>query len=251
MASKFYAIVIGAGTGTGSAAARRFAKSYPVVLMARSPASYQDAVDAINASGGQAVGVSADAADEGSLKAAFARVRDELLPGHKLAAAVYNVGANFKRAPFLEATVADLDWSLGGNVRGTFLFAQQTIPLLLETAAAAAARPPHPPTLILTGATASLRGAAHCAGFAAGMAARRALGQSLAREFGPRGVHVAHAVVDGVIDIPRTSGYNVNGGAEDGKLDPDAIAESYWHLHTQPRSAFTQELDLRPYVEKF
>ncbi|KAK8093740.1 hypothetical protein PG997_000425 [Apiospora hydei] len=244
MASKFYALVIGAGTGTGSAAARRFAKSYPVVLMARSPASYQDAVDAINAAGGQAVGVSADAADEGSLKAAFARIRDELLPGHQLAAAVYNVGANFKRAPFLEATVEDLDGSLGGNVRGTFLFAQQTIPLLLETAAA---RPPHPPTLILTGATASLRGAAHCAGFAAGMAARRALGQSLAREFGPRGVHVAHAVVDGVIDIPRTKGTMSTAARRTGSW----IRMRYWHLHTQPRSAFTQELDLRPYVEKF
>ncbi|KAK8039825.1 short-chain dehydrogenase [Apiospora rasikravindrae] len=248
MASKFYAIVIGAGTGTGTAAARRFAQSYPVVLMARSPASYQDAVDSINAAGGQAVGVRADAADESSLQAAFARVRDELLPGHRLAAAVYNVGANFKRAPFLESTVADFDGSIAGNARGAFLFAQQTIPLLLESVDA---NPPHPPTLIITGATASMRGAANCSGFAAGMAARRALGQSLAREFGPRGVHVAHAVIDGVIDIPRTKGYNVNEGAEDGKLDPDAIAESYWHLHTQHRSAFTQELDLRPYVEKF
>ncbi|KAK8129652.1 short chain dehydrogenase [Apiospora kogelbergensis] len=241
MASKFYAIVIGAGTGTGSAAARRFAKSYPVVLMARSPASYQDTVDGINASGGQAVGVNADAADPASLKSAFDRIRDELLPGHRLAAAVYNVGANFKRAPFLEAKVEDFDGSIAGNARGFFLFAQQTIPLLLESVDAA---PPYPPTLIITGATASMRGAANCAGFAAGMVARRALGQSLAREFGPRGVHVAHAVIDGAYD-------NVNGGVEDGKLDPDAIAESYWHLHTQHRSAFTQELDLRPYVEKF
>ncbi|KAK8078123.1 oxidoreductase [Apiospora saccharicola] len=248
MASKFYAIVIGAGTGTGSAAARRFSPAYPVVLMARSPASYQDAVDGINASGGRAVGVSADAADPASLQAAFARIRDELLPGHRLAAAVYNVGANFKRAPFLEAKVEDFDSSVAGNARGFFLFAQQTIPLLLESVDAS---PPHPPTLIITGATASMRGAANCSGFAAGMTARRAIGQSLAREFGPKGVHVAHTVIDGVIDIPKTKAYNVNGGVEDGKLDPDAIAESYWHLHTQPRSAFTQELDLRPYVEKF
>ncbi|KAK7980051.1 hypothetical protein PG989_012508 [Apiospora arundinis] len=249
MASKFYAIVIGAGTGTGSAAARRFAKSYPVVLMARSPASYQDCVDGINASGGKAVGVNADAADPASLKAAFDRIRDELLPGHKLAAAVYNVGANFKRAPFLESKVEDFDGSIAGNARGFFLFAQQTIPLLLESVDAS---PAYPPTLLITGATASMRGAANCAGFSAGMVARRAIGQSLAREFGPKGVHVAHAVIDGVIDIPRTKAYgNINGGVEDGKLDPDAIAESYWHLHTQHRSAFTQELDLRPYVEKF
>lgn len=79
----------------------------------------------------------------------------------------------------------------------------------------------------------------------------RAVGQSLAREFGPQGVHVAHAIIDGVIDIPRSKGWTVNGGAEDGKLNSDAIADNYWHLHTQPRSVFTQELDLRPYVEKW
>lgn len=83
--------------------------------MARSPASYQDTVDGINASGGQAVGVNADAADPASLKSAFDRIRDELLPGHRLAAAVYNVGANFKRAPFLEAKVEDFDGSIAGN----------------------------------------------------------------------------------------------------------------------------------------
>ncbi|KAK6844546.1 short chain dehydrogenase [Apiospora arundinis] len=247
MASKFYAIVIGAGTGTGSAAARRFAKSYPVVLMARSPASYQDCVDGINASGGKAVGVNADAADPASLQAAFDRIRDELLPGHKLAAAVYNVGANFKRAPFLESKVEDFDGSVAGNA---------VLPLRPTNHPPSLGErrrlPGLPPTLLITGATASMRGAANCAGFSAGMVARRAIGQSLAREFGPKGVHVAHAVIDGVIDIPRTKAYvNINGGVEDGKLDPDAIAESYWHLHTQHRSAFTQELDLRPYVEKF
>jgi hypothetical protein len=125
----------------------------------------------------------------------------------------------------------------------------------------------HPPTLIITGATASSKGSALFHTFAAGMFARRALGQSLAREFGPKGVHVAHAIIDGVIDIPRTKGYNVNGGVEDGKLDPDSvsvwkcckrpdltglqIAETYWGLHTQHRSGFAQEIDLRPFVEKF
>lgn len=79
----------------------------------------------------------------------------------------------------------------------------------------------------------------------------RAIGQSLAREFHPQGVHVAHAIIDAVIDIPRTKNYNVNGGIEGGKTDPNAIADAYWHLHTQPKSAFTQEIDIRPFVEKF
>ena len=79
----------------------------------------------------------------------------------------------------------------------------------------------------------------------------RAVGQSLAREFGPQGVHVAHAIIDGVIDIPRTRDYQINGGVEDGKLNSDAIADTYWMLHSQGRSAWTQEIDLRPFVEKW
>ena len=79
----------------------------------------------------------------------------------------------------------------------------------------------------------------------------RATGQSLAREFGPKGVHVAHVIIDGVIDTPAAKNWAINNGAEDGKISPDGIAEAYWNLHTQPRSTFTQELDIRPYVEKW
>jgi len=104
--------------------------------------------------------------------------------------------------------------------RGLFNFAQATLPSLLE----AVPTSPHPPSLIVTGATASLRGGARFGTFAAGKFAVRALSQSLAREFGPQGVHVAHVIVDGVIDIPRTRGYTVNEGKEDGKLDPDAVS---------------------------
>ncbi|KAM3069871.1 hypothetical protein ACMFMG_010580 [Clarireedia jacksonii] len=101
-----------------------------------------------------------------------------------------------------------------------FLFAQKVLPLLLESVSSS----PHPPSLIVTGATASLRGSAQLSTFAHGKFALRATAQSLAREFGPQGVHVAHAIIDGVIDIPRTKGYNVNGGAEDGKISPDAVS---------------------------
>lgn len=110
-----------------------------------------------------------------------------------------------------------LELTLGS--RSFFAFAQETLPLLLS----ATDTSPHPPTLLITGATASVRGSAYFSTFAAGKFALRALGQSLAREFGPRGVHVAHVVVDGVIDIPRLEGLEVNGGVADGKISPHAV----------------------------
>ncbi|KAJ1338507.1 (S,S)-butanediol dehydrogenase [Microdochium nivale] len=246
MSSKLFVVIAGAGTGTGRATALLFAKSYPVVLLARKTDSFQDTVSEINSAGGKALGISADAADAQSVGAAFDKIKAEL-PDHKLAVAVYNVSAGFVRKPFLELSVQEFDASIEASARGFFNFAQATLPLLLDAVPSSK----HAPTLIATGATASVRGSANFATFASGMFARRALSQSLAREFGPQGVHVAHAIIDGVIDIPRTAGYNVNGGIEDSKLSAHAIADSYWHLHTQPRSAFTHELDLRPFVEKF
>lgn len=105
---------------------------------------------------------------------------------------------------------------------GLFLFAQSTLPLLLESVDSS----PHPPSLIVTGATASIRGSAKFANFAAGKFAARAITQSLAREFGPRGVHVAHAIIDGGIDIPRLAEYKhkFNNGAPDGLISPDSVS---------------------------
>src|SRR5437870_4850548 len=104
--------------------------------------------------------------------------------------------------------------------KGFFLFAQATLPLLLGSVSSS----PHPPSLIITGATASLRGSANMSSFASGKFALRATGQSLAREFGPQGVHVVHAIIDGVIDIPRTKDWPANGGVQDGKIDSDAVS---------------------------
>jgi NAD(P)-dependent dehydrogenase (short-subunit alcohol dehydrogenase family) len=106
------------------------------------------------------------------------------------------------------------------NRKGFFLFAQATLPLLLDAVSSS----PHPPSLIITGATASLRGSATMSSFASGKFALRATGQSLAREFGPKGIHVAHAIIDGVIDIPRTRDWPINGGVEDGKINSDAVS---------------------------
>ncbi|KAL6860941.1 hypothetical protein J3F83DRAFT_768687 [Trichoderma novae-zelandiae] len=246
MAPPFFAIISGVGSGTGASLARRFAKAYAVVLLSRRPASYEPLVAEINAAGGTALGITADASDPAAVDAAFARIEGEL-PGARLAAAVYNGHAGMARRPFLELKLEDLTTSLGTAANGFFIFAQKTLPLLLASVPSS----PHPPTLLVTGATASVRGSALFSTFAAGKFAQRALAQSLAREFGPKGVHVALAVIDGGIDTPWGKDRVVNNGVEDGKISPEAIAESYWHLHTQHRSCFTQELDIRPYVEKF
>ncbi|KAI9056015.1 hypothetical protein LZ554_000947 [Drepanopeziza brunnea f. sp. 'monogermtubi'] len=245
-ANTFYSIVAGVGAGTGRSVALRFARTYPVALLARNPENYESIVREINAAGGKAIGVSTDVSSESSVKNAFTEIEREF-KGKKLAAAVYNVGGKFIRKPFLELTKDEYEAGYTANGTGFFLFAQATLPSLLSSVPSS----PHPPSLIVTGATASLRGGASMSSFASGKFALRATAQSLAREFGPQGIHVAHAIIDGVIDIPRTKEWAVNGGVEDGKISPDAIADSYWYLHTQPRSHFTQELDMRPFVEKF
>ncbi|ORY63286.1 uncharacterized protein BCR38DRAFT_436421 [Pseudomassariella vexata] len=246
MAPKLYAIVVGAGPGTGRASAVRFSKSYPVVVIARNSSSYEAAVKDVTESGGRAIGISADASDPASLDQAFEYISQEL-PDHKLAAAIYNVSGGYAVKSFVEIKPEELEESLDGNVRGFFHFAQRTLPLLED----AVPHSEHPPTLVVTGATASVRGSAKFATFALGKWAKRGIAQSLAREYGPKGVHVAHAVIDGVIDIPRTSTLYVNGGVSDGKISAISIAETYWSLHTQHRSGFTWEVDIRPYVEKW
>lgn len=198
----------------------RFAQKYPVVLFARRPESYESTLADVEKAGGKAIGISADVADPESLKKAFDDINKQFPDSH-LAAAVYNVGSGgFAKKPFLELTEKDLNASIDGSIRSFFHFAQATIPRLLD----AVPNSHYPPTLILTGATASIKGSAQFSTFAAGKWGQRAMHQSLAREFGPKGVHVAHAVIDGVIDIPRTKEWAANDGVEDGKISPDAVS---------------------------
>ncbi|EXJ77825.1 hypothetical protein A1O3_08984 [Capronia epimyces CBS 606.96] len=248
VSNKFFALVAGIGPGTGRSVALKFSEFYPVVLLARHPESYSDVVAQINKAGGRAIGISADATDEASLASAFETINKEF-EGLQLVAAIYNVRPNSRpsRKPFLELNLEDLDVSLNGNVRGLFTFAQRTVPLLLKSVDSS----PHPPTLIVTGATASIRGSKLWSVIAAGKSAGRILTQSLAREFGPAGVHVAHAIIDGGIDVPDAAHAANNDVTPDGKISPFAIAESYWNLHTQHKSAFTQEIDVRPFNEHF
>lgn len=262
MAPSPIAIIAGVGPGTGAAVARRFAQTYPVVLLARSTSNYEPVVDEINKSGGKAVGISADITDEESVNGAFDQIKqgDLWKDGGEfgVAAAVFNLGGGFVRKPFLELTKEEFEsgWKTNGFVRffffffhlfssipllllcglnrrtnrtGAYLFSRSVLPLLLASGSAQST-PKYPPTLIFTGATASIRGSANFSPFATGKFALRALSQSLAREFGPKGVHVAHAIIDGVIDIPRTKGYVFKD--EDAKIGPDAVST----FHSQPNS---------------
>ncbi|KAF2164268.1 hypothetical protein M409DRAFT_68119 [Zasmidium cellare ATCC 36951] len=248
MATSRFAVIAGAGAGTGAAIARRFAQKYPVFLLARSPDSYNSTVEEITASGGQAYGVSADISSAKDVKKALDEIEQKVGKDASCAAALFNASARPAWKPFMDLTEADFDASYAISGKGAFHFAQATIPWLLKDAKNGS--PEYSPTLIFTGATAALRGSANLAAFAPAKFAGRALAQSLAREFGPQGVHVAHVIVDGIIDLPGSKELLKDAGPN-AKLDPNAIAESYWYLHSQPPSAFTHELDLRPFSEKW
>lgn len=135
------------------------------------------------------------------------------------------------------------------NSKGALIFSQAALPLLLQTASKPDGAK-YPPTLIFTGATASVKANAQMASFASGKWALRALSTSIAKEFAPKGIHVAHAIIDGVIDIPRTKEW-LKDMPPEGKIGADDIAETYWNLHTQSNRCFTNEVDIRPMLEKW
>lgn len=240
---------VGAEVGLGAAVARRFARGgLAVVLSGRSAERVEAVAAAIRATGGQAHALAGDLTSADQVQGIAQRVR-ALGP---LRAAVFNA-ASAVRAPTLQIDVDQFTQAWRSSTLAGFLFAQQALQLLLDNGAA-----PDAPTgrgsLLFTGATASLRGRPPFAAFAAAKAGLRSLSQTLAREFGPQGVHVAHVVIDGGIDGERlrsSAPERVAQAGAHGLLQPDAIAESYWQLHLQHRSAWTQELDLRPFKENF
>ena len=232
------AAVLGIGPGLGAAVARRFAREgYAVALMARREESLAPVRDEIEGEGGTSLPVPTDATDPASVAAAFGRVRDELGEPEVF---VYNAGA-FQTGGILDLLPEDFDACFKANCAGAFYAARQVLPAMVETGRG---------TVLFTGATAALRGSARFSALAVGKFGLRALAQSMAREFGPQGIHVSHVVIDGQIDTPRVREMSPGREAHT-MLSPDAIAETYWQLHSQDRSAWTLELDLRPSVERF
>ncbi len=236
--SERVAAVLGVGPGLGAAVARRFAgEGFDVALMARREESVAGVREEIEGGGGTALSVSTDATDPDSVASAFELVRGELGDPEVF---IYNAGA-FQMGGILDLSPEQFDACFRANCAGAFYAARQVLPAMVEAGRG---------TVLLTGATAALRGSARFSALAVGKFGLRALAQSMAREFGPQGIHVSHVIVDGQIDTPRVREMSP-GREEHTFLSPDAIAETYWLLHSQNPTAWTLELDLRPAVESF
>lgn len=221
-------VVIGVGPGIGAAVAKRFAsEGYRVALVSRTEKTLLTIADEIKASGGQALPVVADAGDRASLKAALKKVAKEL---GEVDVLVYN-SSIVQMGSILEINPDKFSQSFGVSVEGCLTAMQCVVPGMIERKRG---------TVLITGATASLRGGKNFASFAVGKFGLRALAQSAAREFGPQGVHVSHVILDGLVNA-----------ADSTAIAPASVADTYWMLHKQPANTWTHELDLRPSTEKW
>jgi NAD(P)-dependent dehydrogenase (short-subunit alcohol dehydrogenase family) len=234
------ALVIGAGDATGGAIARRFAREgYIACVTRRSADKLAPLVAQIEAEGGRARAFGSDARKEDEMVALVEAIEREVAP---IEVAVFNIGANV-RFPITETTarVYSKVWEMG--CFAGFLMGREVAKAMLPRGRG---------TILFTGASASLRGREGFAAFAGAKAALRALAQSMARELGPKGIHVGHVVIDGAIDtefirsnFPERYALKERGGI----LNPEHIADAYWQLHRQPRDAWTHETELRPWIE--
>jgi NAD(P)-dependent dehydrogenase (short-subunit alcohol dehydrogenase family) len=247
MANRKKAVVLGVGAekGLGAAACRRFAKEgYHVLVAGRTAAKIAKVADAIRAAGGAATPVTVDGTQEAEVIALWDKAMADDGSGGPADLAVFNMGNN-AAVDIREMTARHFEESWRVGCFAGFLFGREAVRRLAPLGRG---------TVIFTGASGSLRGRPRFAAFNATKGGLRLLVQSLAREFGPQGLHIAHAIIDGGIEgerlLSRMPDRKEKAGV-DGLLDIDAIADSYWHLHTQHRSAWTHEIDLRPYKEPF
>ncbi len=236
------AVVVGAGTGTGTEVAKMLARDgYPVVVARRNAEALAPLVDEIEATGGAALAISADASNEDQVVDLFDRAEDRFGPPRFV---LFNA-AGFVMGSILELDARAFEEMWRASSYGGFLVGRE---------AARRMTPKQEGTIVFTGATAAVKANANFAAFAAGKHGLRAVAQSMAKELGPRGVHVAHLIIDGIIDVPRVHENMPDMAAakgEDGLIDPKSIAAAMLWLHRQPRNAWTFELDLRPFKESW
>lgn len=233
------ALIIGAGDHLGSAIAKRFAKEGFVVVATRRRGDLTGLSDEIEALGSRAYGFHSDARNEDQVVELVEKVESDI---GQIDVAVFNVGGNV-RFGIVETTAQVYRKSWEMCAFAGFLIGREVVQRML---------PRERGTILFTGASASLRGASGFAAFAGGKHALRALAQSMARELGPQGIHIGHVVVDGLIENRSTEELFpdlVASKGEDGIIQPDHLAEIYWQLYQQPRTAWTFEIDARPYSE--
>lgn len=239
---KKVALVIGAGDATGGEIAKRFAQGgYITCMTRRNVDKLQPLIQDIEQSGGQAFGFASDARKEDQVIALVEKIEAEIGP---IEVMVFNIGANVP-CSILEETAQKYFkiWEMA--CFSAFLTGREVAKRMVTRERG---------TIIFTGATAGMRGSAYFAAFAGAKHALRALAQSMARELGPRNIHVAHVVIDGAIDtdfIQSSFPAMYAKKEQDGILNPTHIAENYWHIAHQPRDAWTHELDLRPWMEQW
>jgi NAD(P)-dependent dehydrogenase (short-subunit alcohol dehydrogenase family) len=232
------AVIAGVGPGTGASLARAFAREgYPVGLLSRRADSSEPVAEHIRSTGGKALVLPVDVTRRDAVVEAMQKIRAELGPTTVLA---YNA-SGYGRGSFLELDPKQIRQAFDVGVMGAVHLAQAVIPDMLRAGHG---------FISLTGATAALRGRAGFAPLAIAKASLRMLGQSLAREFHPKGIHVLHVIVDGQIDTPKLRARTPE-RSPDSCIPPDAIADAVINGFKQPRNAWTHEIDIRPYVETF
>jgi len=238
--SKGCAIVFGAGAGTGAEIAKLFAShGHPVVVSRRDAAALGTLVKEIEGAQGRALAAAADATNAKQVTGVF----ETTLAAFGVPDVVIFNAAGFARAPLVETTPEAFDAMWRATAFGGFVVGREAAKHMLPVGRG---------TILFTGATAAIKASANFAAFASGKHGLRAVAQSMAKELGPHGIHVAHAIIDGIIDVPRVREHMpelVAQKGEAGLISPRSIAETFYWLHSQPRDAWTFELDLRPFRE--
>ncbi|KAK9458051.1 hypothetical protein V1511DRAFT_491581 [Dipodascopsis uninucleata] len=246
--SRALAVIAGVGPGISLSVAKSFASTYDLVLISRSQNSVDNLKSQITA------GLSGSSPDpkiytfagDVTSVSSMSDLKSQLQSlNQPVNVAIYNVSSSFVRKPFLETDPAYFETAFKGSPYGAVLFSQTLLPFLLENTG----KSDKNPTIIFTGATASFKSNAQMSTFSSGKFALRAIVHSLSKEFAPQGVHVATVNIDGVVDTPRTASYLTN--VKDAKMKPEHIAHIYWDVHNQPRSTWSTEFDIRPFMEKW
>ncbi len=233
------AVVIGVGPGLGLAIAKKFvAENFFTVIISRNKEQLSALIPQIDAANKNVAAFAADVTNEEEVISLFNEIKNKF--GHP-EVVIYNAAAKFELKGINDISSEDFIRSWKISCLGGLLVSQQVTPNMIKQSKG---------TIIFTGATAALRGSANMTAFAVGKFSQRALAQSMAKEFGPQGIHVVHVIIDGYIATPIVLKHFPDKPL-DSFLNPKDIAETYWQLYRQDKCAWTHEIDLRPYTEKF